>query len=225
MTPLNLVDCDQTQSQVLIDGYSLTRLTFISPDGSQTEFVDQQTGGKAFGPYGTSCPGGGTGFNRGTVFVATDGSGATFVASSPIIDAVSGAAPAALGLGAPPAGTLYLADGRRYDTDGVFGRVTAIHDSNGNTTTIAYDQLGNFTVTDETGRTTTVTYHTYNSSPIQDKITFAGEGGLTLNPRSIQMGVSTLERRSTDRAHGSVAGLFRCGKTSRNQSHSSSKQL
>jgi len=38
-------------------------------------------------------------------------------------------------------------------------------------------------------------------------------------------GVSTLERRSTDRAGGSVAGLFRCGKTSRNQSHSSSKQL
>jgi hypothetical protein len=35
-------------------------------------------------------------------------------------------------------------------------------------------------------------------------------------PAAVQfdLGVSTLERRSTDRVDGSVAGLFRCGRTS-----------
>src|SRR5262245_62624687 len=48
---------------------------------------------------------------------------------------------------------------------------------------------------------------------------------LEMRPGPITGGVSTLERRSTDRVGGSAAGLFLCGKTSRNQSPRSSKQL
>ncbi|MGH9584720.1 MAG: hypothetical protein ACRD4O_17505 [Bryobacteraceae bacterium] len=57
---------------------ALTRATFVAPDGTETEFVDQNTGG--------TPEAGTTGYNRGTVFKADDGSFAIFTSSGAITD-------------------------------------------------------------------------------------------------------------------------------------------
>lgn len=68
---------------------SLTRLTFIGADGSETELVDQNTGGASMGATvcNASQP-----TSRGTVFVARDGSATTFLSSAPIYDGLQYAA-------------------------------------------------------------------------------------------------------------------------------------
>jgi hypothetical protein len=60
---------------------SLTRFTFIAPDGTEYEFRDQATGGQQ---KISQCSG--SGFNRGTVFVTADGTAATFISDTPIYD-------------------------------------------------------------------------------------------------------------------------------------------
>lgn len=58
-----------------------------------------------------------------------------------------------------------------------------------------------------------------------DSLVAAERVGPTGRVVGIDLGVSTLERRSIDRVDGSVAGLFRCGRTSRDQSLRSSRWL
>lgn len=59
----------------------LTRGTFVAPDGTEIEFIDQQTNG-------TPEPGN-LGYNRGTKFIADNGSMALFTSSAPISDSTS----------------------------------------------------------------------------------------------------------------------------------------
>src|SRR5437870_1868386 len=81
---------------------SLTRLTFILPDGTEYEFRDQATGGQQ-----ETSPCYGNGYNRGTVFVTADGTAATFVSDTNIYDGVGP-------LTTYPSGYLSLRNGLRY---------------------------------------------------------------------------------------------------------------
>jgi len=81
---------------------TLTRLTFTAPDGTEYELRDQQTNGQ---PAAASCGF----FNRGTVFVTSDGSGATFISDAAITDY-----PYDNPTNIPPSGYMMLRDGTRY---------------------------------------------------------------------------------------------------------------
>jgi RHS repeat-associated protein len=102
---------------------TLTRLTFITPDGTEYELRDTKYGGAPQPRAGCNL-----GVSRGTEFVTSDGSFATFVASAEVRDYVTvGSDEDANQL---VSGTLYLRDGTRY---GVVGsRVEWIRDRNGN---------------------------------------------------------------------------------------------
>ena len=54
-------------------------------------------------------------------------------------------------------------------------------------------------------------------------VAFYSEDAVVLPPN--EKGVSTLERRSTGRVDGCVAGPFRCGRTSSNQNRRSNRRL
>lgn len=109
----------------------LTRGTFVAADGTETEFVDQQTNG-------TPEPGN-LGYNRGTVFIADNGSMAKFTASAGVTDSTSCTSSQTT----YPSGTLVMRDGTRYTIAG--GVVTRIEDHNGN-----YTSFGS-TITDSIG--------------------------------------------------------------------------
>jgi len=151
----------------------LTRITFTSPDGSETELVDAQTQGapKILG----SC--GYTTFSRGKIFVSKDGSSnLTFISDQNIVeDNIT------YGIGTP-SGVLKFPDGTQYRVDD--GLVTSLRDRNGNKLTFAYgtnmaDALTYqrlLSVTDSLDRQITVSYAN-NSSIFYDQINFNGFGG------------------------------------------------
>ena len=148
----------------ILAGLTLTRLAFISADGTETELVDQVTGGAIQSPLSCSS----TGPSRGTVFVARDGSAARFVADSPIYDT------AVMTYGEfTPSGVLYWRNGVRYKIES--GLVKFITDRNGNYISLTYDIYGGLTsVEDGLGREITIT-------PTQslDTLTFKGAGWAT----------------------------------------------
>jgi hypothetical protein len=174
---------DPGQDHVVTCGYStgvqyvpistpiLTRLTWKSADGSETELVDTQTGGQAI-IQSPNCQNlwttGYQGASRGTVFVSTDGSGLTFIAQSTVYDSLEEAP-----TGGGVQGTLFFPNGTRYTTDST-GNVIEITDRNGNMVTI---QGG--IATDPLGRTTTVTYAQFPTGATQaaDTIQYSGYGG------------------------------------------------
>jgi len=105
---------------------TLTRLTFTAPDGTEFELRDTKTGGvaKAVGICDQA------GFNREKVFVTADGSAATFISDTNILDYITIPNP-----GNDlfyPSGYLLLRDGTRYRFDN--GTVTWLRDRNGNNT-------------------------------------------------------------------------------------------
>lgn len=138
---------------------TLTRATFTAPDGTETEFVDQKTNG-------TPEPGS-TSYNRGTVFIADNGTMALFTSSAPVTDSAS----CASGESLLASGTLLFRDGTRYTLSN--GSVTQIEDSNGNITTFGS------TITDSLGRTYKITYANANNNYAYDQIQYSGEGGAT----------------------------------------------
>ncbi len=155
---------------------TLTRLAFVQSDGSEIEFRDFLYGGKAIRHYDNS-----TSLSRGTHWVSTDGSNATFIAGANINDLRS----KAQGVGEPfyPSGTLYLANGTQYTI--LDGQVTQIIDVNGNKVTPGKDSLG---------REITFTYAN-NPEPnvIRSKsLNFKGTGAA---PRIITINYSQLENR------------------------------
>jgi RHS repeat-associated protein len=146
--------------------HTITRLTFISPDGTEIELRDQLTGGQpAVVPY---CAAGGA--SRGTVFVTTDGTSATFISDSTIYDE-----PQAGGL-EYPSGYLLMRDGTRYRID--VGHVSWMRDRNGNRLTFG-ETATTFTATDSLGRQTTVEKNVTDAAPygLCDRITYSGFGG------------------------------------------------
>ncbi len=143
---------------------TITSLTFIAPDGTEYELHDQPTNGwpkpRTFPP-----------FNRGKVFVSSDGSAMTFVSTADIIDSVKQGVDAV----SYPSGYLMMADGTRYDI--VNGLVRSIRDRNGNllkftygnnvSDAYSYDKVT--LITDSLNRTVNISY-TANS----DTITYKG---------------------------------------------------
>jgi RHS repeat-associated protein len=180
---------------------TLTRVLVGLADGTELTLVDSITGGspKSVPP---TCPI--QGFDRGTVFVATDGSATTFVADAHVYDSPNGSPMPGDGI----SGTLYFRDGRQFH----FGRTTIlglatiaidrIRDRNGNQTTFNYNISSPgaqyaFTVTDPVGRVTTVAIgytYSFTDDPYAgctsnnpcvggyDQITYKGAGG---QPRTI----------------------------------------
>jgi RHS repeat-associated protein len=158
-------------TKIVYHGFTLTRLTWSASDGTETDFVDALTGGNTLAGTG-QCGGANQGASRGTVFVATDGSAATFISTSPIFDSTL----AKSGLLAP-SGSLFLADGTRYDIGG--GQPLAIYDANGNAISASLSTAGapTLTVQDPIGRVTNVYYGNISFAPVNDVIVFSGVGG------------------------------------------------
>lgn len=148
---------------------TLTRLTFIAPDGTEYELRDQATNGQ---PVNATC----TAYNRGTVFVTADGSAATFISDTNIFDY-----PFDNPANAPPTGYMMLRNGTRYRIVG--GKVTWMRDRNGNQLTFTSDTLQRVTtVTDSLNRQVTINY-TAGGGAYQE-VTYKGFGGAT---RSIKV--------------------------------------
>ncbi len=150
----------------------LMRLSFIGPDGTETEFRDIAIGGQAQST-GMYCEGN-PGFNRGKVFVSVDGSGTTFISDLNIHDYVMvGSTPEGYGV----VGHMYLRDGTVYRFDGT---VSWIRDRNGNKISFQYDAYQRVTsITDSLNRQVTIVYD-YNEGGaygVCDKIIFKGFNG------------------------------------------------
>src|SRR5262249_41257653 len=138
---------------------TLTRMTFVEPDGTEHELWDQLTGGQPQ-TYQPS-----PGFFRGQTFVAHDGSGMTFTADSPVYDPFS-----CNNVMGGASGNLRLRNGATYRFDG--GQLTKITDRNGNWLNLAYPNYAFYpTITDNFNRTVTV------SSQSPTTITYPGANG------------------------------------------------
>jgi RHS repeat-associated protein len=155
--------------------YSVTTLTFKTPDGTEYELVDQPTLGKPLFVTTPVCSATNTtqGEPRGNVFVTRDGTSATFVSDAPIYDKVM---PPRLGDGLmliSPSGILTLHNGVRYRID--HGIVSWIRDRNGNF--ISFGTDGVF-ATDSLKRQVKLSYDASDPTcGACDKITFKGFGG------------------------------------------------
>ena len=110
--------------------YTLTRLTFITPDGTEHELRDAHTNGKPMLVEQARCSDPtGPGAFRGKTFVSSDGSAMTFISDTDIYDRVLVNRFTGNYLFSPT-GVLYLRDGTRYHI--ALGRVDWIKDRNGN---------------------------------------------------------------------------------------------
>lgn len=120
---------------------SLTRLSFLAPDGTQIELRDELTqGAPASVP---TCPTGS--FNRGKIFTSSDGEAMTFISDDDIYDLV----PPAFLPEYSASGYLKFRDGTVYRMDG--GSVSWIRDRNGNKVSFGFEG-GAYTVTDSLNR-------------------------------------------------------------------------
>jgi hypothetical protein len=154
---------------------SLTRLTFVLPDGTEYEFRDQATGGQQ---KTSSCSA--NGYNRGTVFVTADGTAATFVSDTAIYDTPGTYT-------TYPSGYLSLRNGLRYRID--LGRVSWMRDRNGNKLSFLYGQDGVTTITDSLNRQINITCADFQTV-FYDQITFKGFGGAA---RTIRVNYARLD--------------------------------
>ncbi|MFN0113009.1 MAG: RHS repeat domain-containing protein [Blastocatellia bacterium] len=145
---------------------SLTRLSFIAPNGTEYELRDQLYEGRPIN-Y-TSCwnhPA----TSRGKVFRTYDGSAVTFISDADIQDTFYGVM-----LHIDPSGYLLMPDGTRYRIED--GLVKWIRDRNGNRVTFTYDEFSRvLTITDSLNRVVGIDYY---NPPTQayDRITYTGFG-------------------------------------------------
>ena len=156
--------------------YTLTRLTFTSPDGTEYELRDQLTNGQPL-PITTVIPCPSVGHLRGKVFSTADGSSVTFISDTDVRDDTYANSTYVL------SGYLLLPDGVRYRIDN--GNVTWIRDRNGNRLTFTYDSFSRMTsVIDSLNRQVTIAY----GNPLV--ITYKGAGG---SPRTIRVWSADLQ--------------------------------
>ena len=160
---------------------TLTRLTFTAPDGTEFELRDAKSGGA---PQGVGiCDA--NGYNREKIFVTADGSAATFISDTNIVDYIT--VPDGGNDLFYASGYLLLRDGTRYRFDN--GTVTWLRDRNGNKITFTYDSFKRVTlIKDSLNREVTVTYAT--ASVLYDDITYKGYGGAS---RTIRVNYAQLE--------------------------------
>lgn len=151
--------------------HTLTRLTFTAADGTEYDLRDQLYGGTA--TTLSSCAS--SGRNRGKVFVTADGTSATFVSDSDIID--PNISDGSSWNDGEPSGYLMLRDGTRYRISA--GQVAWIRDRNGNKINFTYGSYGLSTITDSLNRQVTIEYNVAEGGQYGncDKITYKGFGG------------------------------------------------
>jgi RHS repeat-associated protein len=150
----------------ILPAASLTRLTFIAPDGTEIELRDQLYEGQPINH--TSCwlhPM----TSRGKVFRSYDGSAMTFISENEIRDVNFGET-----VHIDPTGYLLMRDGTRYRIEE--GLVKWIRDRNGNRLTFTYDEFSRVkTITDSLGRLVEIDY--YNPPSLTyDRIKYTGFG-------------------------------------------------
>ena len=166
---------------------TLTRLSFTQTDGTEIEFRDVANGGRAYLFTSAAIQ-----HSRGTHWVSTDGTNATFISNSVIYDYRE---KAVVGDGILfPSGTLYLQNGTKYVIQD--GNVISITDVNGNQVTPGEDSLG---------REITKTIIS-NPEPGVDRATvfnFKGTGGTA---RTTKINYSLLEDRLS--SGYSITGLW-----------------
>lgn len=156
---------------------TLTRLTFVSPDGTEYEFRDTRYGG-APQPGTATC---GVRANRGREFVTADGSAATFIADSDVVDREH-PIPNPESSVIPVSGDLFLRDGTRYRIQD--SRVEWMRDRNGNLVRFLHSvpdstQTGGYVdkVIDPLGREVVINNTT-------QEVTYYGFGG---TPRTVRV--------------------------------------
>jgi RHS repeat-associated protein len=156
--------------QCTVNDRMVTRLYFTEPDGTERQFVDTIYNGE---PKGLAGGGGCQGNSRGTIWVATDGSSATFISNTPIVDYTTQDSVTYF-----VSGKLKWKDGTVYTIDNSI--VTRITDSNGNSITFQYDLGGKVTtITDSLNQVTTIAYNTTTSPTHSPTISYKGAGGAT----------------------------------------------
>jgi RHS repeat-associated protein len=163
--------------------YSLTRLTFTAPGGTEYDLRDQFTNGQPETEAGGCNAPSAQGFARGTVFTTSDGTTATFVSDSTIYDTKSSQGTTDGATYIYPSGYLLMGDGTRYRIDD--GRVTWIRDRNGNR--VDFNNTTNV-YTDSLGRQVTISYGS-GTPPYDTVISFSGTGG---TGRTIRLSYNSL---------------------------------
>ncbi|MDQ1637076.1 MAG: hypothetical protein QOF62_415, partial [Pyrinomonadaceae bacterium] len=161
-----------SMNNLKVNNTTLTRLTFIVPDGTEYEFRDQLSGGQPR-PRTACAPAGAGGASRGTIFVTADGTTATFISDAAINDYYLPGQAITY-----PSGYLLMRDGLRYRIDN--GLVSWMRDRNGNRLTFTYDASQRVTmITDSLNRQMNIAYDYSDASPygLCDRITFNGFGG------------------------------------------------
>jgi hypothetical protein len=181
--------CDPANWNLSETVTTLTRLTFKTQEGTAYEFVDQASYGSLQDVYtycGHNLPG--QGYNRGKIFVTTDGSGMTFISDVNIFDFnLNTASPFSV------SGVLFMSNGTRYRIDN--GAVQWIQDRNGNRIEFSYGDgisqpHGLYQVKDSIGRKVSFCYANHQqvgncgNFPDYDSITYSGFGGA---PRTIKI--------------------------------------
>ncbi len=169
---------------------SLTRFTFIAPDGTEYEFRDQGTGGQQ---KVSQCSG--PGFNRGTVFVTADGSAATFTADAEIKDQPGT-------FTRRESGYLRFRNGLTYRIDSL-GRVSWMRDRNGNKLSFDYGSSGVTAITDSLNRQITISYADLQTT-FYDQINFKGFQGAS---RTIRVYYSSLQNALRTNRSGDLANV------------------
>ena len=150
---------------------TLTRLTFTAPDGTEFELRDKLTGGAA----ATLAPCATSGQNRGKVFITADGTSATFVSDTDIVDPYYSDGSSWTDINVT--GYLMLRDGTRYRVSG--GSVIWMRDHNGNKIFFTYGGYGVTAITDSLNRQVTIDYNVAEGGQYGtcDKLTYKGFGG------------------------------------------------
>lgn len=164
-----------------------TRLTFTAVDGTEYELLDTQFGGEAALSNCITAHPPNPGALRGTTFVSIDGTSATFISDSPIVDNPLAGEGALL---IYPSGNLFFANGTRYRISN--GRVTEIRDRNGNIVSFEYDSPTSWgrvvSIKDSLDRQVSISYA--SGSVTFDQITFKGFDGTA---RSIKIERTNLQ--------------------------------
>ena len=176
--------------------FTLTRLTFTAPDGTEFELRDKQTDGT---PASVGlCDVNGS--NRGRVFVSADGSAATFISDDNIVDYIL--VPNGGNDLFYPSGYLLMRDGTRYRFDD--GTVTWLRDRNGNKMTFTYDAFKRVTlIKDSINREVDITYATAGIA--YDEIAYKGFGGAQ---RTIRVNYANLQDAGSLRSGYSIQTYY-----------------
>jgi len=149
---------------------TLARLTFIAPDGTETELRDEQSNGEPHVTPTCSLP---PPHSRGAAFKSFDGSALTFISDSEVLESENAGVLDSL------SGYLLFPSGLRYRISD--GLVQWIRDRNGNLLEFQYDAMRRVTlITDATKRQIQIAYYV-NNCPVGgghcDEITYKGTGG------------------------------------------------